>query len=184
MGTRDGAIATATRFFYSGGFRDRLAELVAIPSTPQDPGHEADVRRYLDATIRPWLERMGFAVAIHPNPHPGFGPILTAERMEDPARPTILTYRPRRHGARAGRPVAQRPRSMAPHPGGRSLVRPRHRRQQGSACGEPLCAGGGDGGARRRAGFQPGHGRRAREGSQCRFAALASLLRSGDLILK
>ena len=79
-------------FFDSNGFRDRLAELVAIPSTSQDPGHEADVRRYLDAAIRPWLERLGFSVAIHANPRPGFGPILTAERLEDPSRPTILTY--------------------------------------------------------------------------------------------
>jgi acetylornithine deacetylase/succinyl-diaminopimelate desuccinylase-like protein len=92
MGTRDGAIAGAMRFFDGGGFRDRLAGLVAIPSTSQDPVHQPDVQRYLDAAIRPWLERMGFAVAIHPNPHPGFGPILTAERLEDPARPTILTY--------------------------------------------------------------------------------------------
>jgi acetylornithine deacetylase/succinyl-diaminopimelate desuccinylase-like protein len=92
MGTRDGAIAGAMRFFDGGGFRDRLAGLVAIPSTSQDPAHQPDVQRYLDAAIRPWLERMGFAVAIHPNPQAGFGPILTAERLEDPARPTILTY--------------------------------------------------------------------------------------------
>ena len=65
---------------------------MAIPSTSQDPGHEADVQRYLDGAIRPWLERMGFTVAIHPNPHAGFGPILTAERIEDPRGPTILTY--------------------------------------------------------------------------------------------
>ena len=44
------------------------------------------------AAIRPWLERMGFTVAIHPNPRAGFGPILTAERLEDPTRPTVLTY--------------------------------------------------------------------------------------------
>jgi hypothetical protein len=50
MGTRDGALARATQFFDAGGFCDRLAELVAIPSTSQDPGHEADVRRYLDTT--------------------------------------------------------------------------------------------------------------------------------------
>ena len=92
MGTRGGAIARATQFFDEGGFRDRLSELVAIPSTSQDPGHEADVQRYLDAAIRPWLERMGFSVAIHANPRAGFGPILTAERLEDRGAPTILTY--------------------------------------------------------------------------------------------
>jgi hypothetical protein len=50
MGRRDGALARATRFFDGGGFRDRLTELVAIPSTSQDPGHEAGVYRYLDTT--------------------------------------------------------------------------------------------------------------------------------------
>jgi acetylornithine deacetylase/succinyl-diaminopimelate desuccinylase-like protein len=35
---------------------------------------------------------MQFAVAIHQNPRQGFGPILTAERIENPARPTVLTY--------------------------------------------------------------------------------------------
>ena len=92
MGTRDGAIGRARNFFDSGQFRDRLADLVAIPSTSQDPGHEADVHRYLDQGIRPWVERMGFTVQLHANPKPGFGPILTAERIEDPARPTVLTY--------------------------------------------------------------------------------------------
>jgi hypothetical protein len=73
MKTHEGLIPRATRFFDGGGFRDRLAERVAIPSTSQDPGHEADVHRYLDTAIRPWLERMGFAVAIHPNPAPASG---------------------------------------------------------------------------------------------------------------
>ncbi|MGE0223841.1 MAG: M20 family metallopeptidase [Acetobacteraceae bacterium] len=92
MGTRADAIARATRFFDEGGFRDRLSELVAIPSTSQDPGHQADVQRYLADAIQPWLERMGFTVAIHPNPRDGFGPILTAQRIEDPSLQTVLTY--------------------------------------------------------------------------------------------
>ena len=50
------------------------------------------VARYLGGAIRPWLERMGFTVAIHPNPAPGFGPILSAERIEG-AGPT--TWAPR-----------------------------------------------------------------------------------------
>jgi acetylornithine deacetylase/succinyl-diaminopimelate desuccinylase-like protein len=92
MATRDSAIARALTSFDTGGFRDHLAELVAIPSTSQDPGHEADVHRYLCDAVQPWLERMGFTVEIHPNPAPGFGPILFAERLEGPDRPTILTY--------------------------------------------------------------------------------------------
>jgi acetylornithine deacetylase/succinyl-diaminopimelate desuccinylase-like protein len=92
MASRDGALARALAHFDSGGFRDHLAELVAIPSTSQDPGHEADVQRYLADAIQPWLERMGFAVEIHPNPIRGFGPILFAERLEGPDHPTILSY--------------------------------------------------------------------------------------------
>ena len=92
MSTRELAIAQARDFFDSGRFRDRLAELVAIPSTSQDPGHEADLHRYLAEGMAPWLERMGFTVAIHPNPRPEFGPILEATRLEDPLLPTVLTY--------------------------------------------------------------------------------------------
>jgi acetylornithine deacetylase/succinyl-diaminopimelate desuccinylase-like protein len=92
MASRDSAIARALTIFDTGSFRDHLAELVAIPSTSQDPGHEADVHRYLCDAVQPWLERMGFTVEIHPNPAHGFGPILFAERLEGPDRPTILTY--------------------------------------------------------------------------------------------
>jgi acetylornithine deacetylase/succinyl-diaminopimelate desuccinylase-like protein len=92
MASRDGALARALTHFDSNGFRDHLADLVAIPSTSQDPGHEPDVQRYLADAIQPWLQRMGFTVEIHPNPVAGFGPILFAERLEGPNRPTVLTY--------------------------------------------------------------------------------------------
>jgi len=55
MGTRAGAVSRALDYFDSNGFRDRLAELVAIPSTSQDPGHGADVARYLEDAIGPWV---------------------------------------------------------------------------------------------------------------------------------
>lgn len=92
MASRDGALMRALTCFDSGRFRDRLADLVAIPSTSQDPAHTEDVRRYLTDAMQPWLHRMGFTAEIHPNPTPGFGPILFAERLEGPDRPTILTY--------------------------------------------------------------------------------------------
>ncbi len=92
MASRDSALARALTEFDSNRFRDRLAELVAIPSTSQDPGYEADVQRYLAEIIQPWLRRIGFAVEIHPNPAAGFGPILFAERLEGTDRPTVLTY--------------------------------------------------------------------------------------------
>jgi len=92
MPARDAAIAAALSGFDSGAFRALLADLVAIPSTSQDPAFRADIDKYLDGAIRPWLARMGFAIAIHPNPEAGLPPILTAERIEDPALPTVLTY--------------------------------------------------------------------------------------------
>jgi acetylornithine deacetylase/succinyl-diaminopimelate desuccinylase-like protein len=92
MDTREGAIARATKFFDDGGFKALLADLVAIPSSSQEEGREADLHRYLDQGIRPWVERMGFTVKINPNPLEGFGPILTAARIEDPALPTVLLY--------------------------------------------------------------------------------------------
>jgi acetylornithine deacetylase/succinyl-diaminopimelate desuccinylase-like protein len=92
LGTREQAIEKALQIFDDGGFHHRLAELVAIPSTSQEPEHEADLRHYLDGAIRPWLERMGFAVSIHDNPDADAGPILLAERIEAKARLTALTY--------------------------------------------------------------------------------------------
>lgn len=92
MGTRDTAIARSLQVFDSGAFRAHLADLVAIPSTSQDPEAAPEVTRYLQTAIQPWLQRMGFTVEIHPNPQPGFGPILLAERLEGPDRPTVLTY--------------------------------------------------------------------------------------------
>jgi acetylornithine deacetylase/succinyl-diaminopimelate desuccinylase-like protein len=92
MATREGAISRAASFFDGGGFKSLLSDLVAIPSTAQEEGREADLDRYLNGAIRPWLERLGFAVQVRPNPLPGFGPILTGIRIEDPSRPTVLLY--------------------------------------------------------------------------------------------
>ncbi|WP_137124043.1 M20 family metallopeptidase [Roseomonas sp. HF4] len=92
MATREGALARAASFFDGGGFKALLTDLVAIPSTAQEEGREADLDRYLNGAIRPWLERLGFAVQVRPNPLEGFGPILTGIRVEDPARPTVLLY--------------------------------------------------------------------------------------------
>jgi acetylornithine deacetylase/succinyl-diaminopimelate desuccinylase-like protein len=92
MTTREGALDRAATFFDNGGFKALLTDLVAIPSTAQEEGREADLDRYLNGAIRPWLERLGFEVQVRPNPLEGFGPILTASRVEDAARPTVLLY--------------------------------------------------------------------------------------------
>src|SRR3954465_4910452 len=82
MPTREGALSRAAGFFDNGQYQALLTRLVAIPSTSQDPGHEAALEAYLGDAIRPWAESLGFTAAIHPNPVAGFGPILTAERIE------------------------------------------------------------------------------------------------------
>jgi acetylornithine deacetylase/succinyl-diaminopimelate desuccinylase-like protein len=92
MATREGALARASTFFDDGGFKSLLSDLVAIPSTAQEEGREADLDRYLNGAIRPWLETLGFTVQVRPNPREGFGPILTGIRIEDAARPTVLLY--------------------------------------------------------------------------------------------
>ncbi len=74
MSTRDEAVARALDAFDSGAFKQHLTELVAIPSTSQDPGHEAALQQYLDGAIRPWLERMASPSRSIPIRAPGFGP--------------------------------------------------------------------------------------------------------------
>ena len=91
MGSRDGAIGRALAFFDEGGFAARLAGLVAIRSTSQDPAFAGELPRYLEEGMRPLLDRLGFTYAIHANPMEGGGPILLAERIEG-AGPTVVTY--------------------------------------------------------------------------------------------
>ena len=92
MSSREGALTRAANYFDDGSYKKLLTDLVAIPSTAQEPGHEADLRHYLEGAIGPWLERLGFEVIIHPNPLEGFGPILTGVRIEDASKPTVLLY--------------------------------------------------------------------------------------------
>ena len=92
MGSRDSAIARALAGFDNGEFENRLAGLVAIRSTSQDPGHEADLRRYLEDGLREWLIKLGFEVTIHENPVAGSGPILIATRIEDERSTRVITY--------------------------------------------------------------------------------------------
>ncbi|MDB5315078.1 MAG: hypothetical protein JWO26_942 [Rhodospirillales bacterium] len=92
MATRQGALDRAAASFDDGSFKSLLTELVAIPSTSQEAGAEQALHSYLTQAITPWVERLGFTAAIHPNPLDGFGPILTATRIEDPALPTVLLY--------------------------------------------------------------------------------------------
>ncbi|SDW38535.1 Acetylornithine deacetylase/Succinyl-diaminopimelate desuccinylase [Albimonas donghaensis] len=86
--TRDQAVAAAATLVDDGRFETALGELVAC----RTDGEPAGIADYLDRLIIPWLTRLGFTHEIMANPEPGGPPILQAERIEDPALPTILTY--------------------------------------------------------------------------------------------
>jgi acetylornithine deacetylase/succinyl-diaminopimelate desuccinylase-like protein len=89
--SRAGAIARAERYFDSGAFKADLARRVAIPSESQNPERAAELQHYIEAEMEPALEAMGFACRILTHPK-ARGPFLFAERIEDPARPTVLGY--------------------------------------------------------------------------------------------
>lgn len=82
----------AMDYFDCGAFFAELTRLVAIPSESQDPAHREDLYKYLAQGLLPLLQVMGFDCHIHDNPDPSAGPILLAERIEDPNLPTLLSY--------------------------------------------------------------------------------------------
>ena len=92
MTTRDTAIEGARDYFDNGGFQRDLARRVAIQSTSQDPDHADSLRQYLEDEMRVSLEALGYDCRVFPNPVADAGPILIAERIEDEAFPTVLTY--------------------------------------------------------------------------------------------
>ena len=89
---RAAALAEADAALDDGRFLADLGRRVAIPSESQDPARAAMLQHYLDAEMRPSLERLGFTCRGFANPKPGAAPLLFAERIEDPVLPTLLTY--------------------------------------------------------------------------------------------
>lgn len=90
--TRAAALAAVDAYADSGGFRADLAGLVAHPTESQNPARGPELRRYLTEAMMPRLTDLGFACRILDNPDPRGGPLLIAERIEDPALTTVLTY--------------------------------------------------------------------------------------------
>ncbi|MBX2855466.1 MAG: M20 family metallopeptidase [Rhodobacteraceae bacterium] len=90
--SRDGAYAAASEYFDSGAFQNELAQLVAIPTESQEPHGAPHLRNYLTEAIAPLLEKLGFEWEIFDNPVSGAPPLMLAERIEDPALLTVLTY--------------------------------------------------------------------------------------------
>jgi acetylornithine deacetylase/succinyl-diaminopimelate desuccinylase-like protein len=90
--SRAAAIQQAERYFDEGGFFTDLARRVAIKTESQNPARGAELSAYLEAEMRPWLERLGFQCSVLANPAVKGGPFLFAERIEDAALPTLLSY--------------------------------------------------------------------------------------------
>lgn len=89
--TRAQAIAQAEQCFDSGAFRALLARRLAQPTESQNPDRAPELAAYLEADIRPAFEAMGFTCRTLTHPK-ALAPFLYAERIEDPALPTVLGY--------------------------------------------------------------------------------------------
>src|SRR6476620_12332881 len=89
--TRAAAIARAQRYFDSGEFKADLARRVAIPTESQNPERKEELASYLASEIAPALEKIGFKCRTLTQ-QKAKGPFLFAERIEDPALPTVLGY--------------------------------------------------------------------------------------------
>ncbi len=91
-GARDGAITRAEAAFDGGAYLAALRRLVAVPTESQMPDGMPHLRRYCSEVLPAVIDGMGFSTTVLPNPSPGRGPVLLAERIEDPALPTVLVY--------------------------------------------------------------------------------------------
>ena len=89
--TRPAAISSAAEYFDSGGFLMDLTRRVAFRTESGVADRRPDVVAYLEQEMVPAADRLGADARVLDNPTGG-GPLLLAERHEDPALPTVLTY--------------------------------------------------------------------------------------------
>lgn len=92
MTLQDDVQALAAAYFDDGSFQSELAKLVEIPSESQDPRGALHLHRYLSEAIEPLLTGLGFSCEVFDNPAGAAGPLMIAERFEDAALPTVLSY--------------------------------------------------------------------------------------------
>ncbi len=89
--TRSEAISQARSQFDSGEFRQTLARRVALPTESQNPARAEVLTDYLETEMKPAFEAMGFQCRLMTHPL-GKAPFLFAQRIEDPALPTVFGY--------------------------------------------------------------------------------------------
>src|SRR6266478_9287649 len=90
--SRAAALAAGATWFDSGALLADLQRRVGYRTESQNPHSGDTLTRYLTEEIRPSVERLGFRASIWANPVAGAPPMLFAERIEDPERPTVLIY--------------------------------------------------------------------------------------------
>jgi acetylornithine deacetylase/succinyl-diaminopimelate desuccinylase-like protein len=88
---RTEALSLAARQFDSGEFRQTLARRVAMPTESQNAERAAELAAYLTQEIQPAFEAMGFSCRIL-SAAKAKAPFLFAQRIEDPALPTVFGY--------------------------------------------------------------------------------------------
>ncbi len=88
---RQAVLERAAHHYDGGLFLGELARLVAVPTESEKPRGAPYLAFYLTEHMRPMLEKMGFVCEVLVNPALG-GPLLLAERIEDPDLPTVLIY--------------------------------------------------------------------------------------------
>jgi acetylornithine deacetylase/succinyl-diaminopimelate desuccinylase-like protein len=89
---RGQAIAAAAAWFDEGALLADLRRRVAFRTESQLRERAPELARYLTEEIGPALERLGFRWSLWENPVAGAPPMCFAERIEDAALPTMLTY--------------------------------------------------------------------------------------------
>jgi acetylornithine deacetylase/succinyl-diaminopimelate desuccinylase-like protein len=89
--TRTAAISRAEQQFDSGEFRAILARRIAIPTESQNPERGPVLAQYLASELQPAFEAMGFECRTLTHPK-AKAPFLFAQRIEDPALPTVFGY--------------------------------------------------------------------------------------------
>jgi acetylornithine deacetylase/succinyl-diaminopimelate desuccinylase-like protein len=90
--SRQQAIEQTLAVFDDGRFQQVLARRVAMRTESQDPASGPALHAYLSDEIAPCLEALGFVCRIEANPVMARCPFLLAERHEDDAAFTLLTY--------------------------------------------------------------------------------------------
>lgn len=90
--SRENCLTAAEAYFNEGLFKDLLARRVALPTESQNTARTSEMAAYLTEEMEPYLTGLGFECRLKDNPVEARLPFLIAQRMENPALPTVLTY--------------------------------------------------------------------------------------------